>query len=292
MEERVPPTHPDDHDHNHNHNHNTSSKEDQEEEFDDHYNINHDKNNVNSKDKEDDKMQVIPSKKEGHATYIIQIPKDQIYRVPPPENAEIVERYRNPVHNNQKGRRRRCMYWLLSIFFVVAFIVSVIVCVHHFTLKPKNPTFSIKHLAIKHPTKPSSKNNTNSPGFQVSLETMNPNNINDIGYQQGNATLAYKGKEIGHGSFPALENEESGKSDSVDVILSGLSKGSLPKELEPQPHNKNTKPLNLNLSMSIPLNMKTWLFNKVVDVKVGCDFEVNFLGDNIKVLSQKCDIRK
>uniref|UniRef100_A0A803KLX4 Late embryogenesis abundant protein LEA-2 subgroup domain-containing protein n=2 Tax=Chenopodium quinoa TaxID=63459 RepID=A0A803KLX4_CHEQI len=243
-------------------------------------------------------MRIVPSTKQEnsnqqpHSTYIIQVPKDQIYRVPPPENAGIVEKYRNPVQNNQSGRRRRCAYWCLSIFLVVAFIVSVIVCVHHFTLSPKNPDFSIKRVIIKNPP-PSSKKNA-SPKLQVSLETTNPNSVNDIGYGQGNATLVYKGKAIGHGSYPALVNEGSGKSDSVDVVLAVSSKGGLPKELVSQSHNNKNrkKPLPFNLLFNIPLKLKTWLFTKKIDVKVGCKFEVSSVGEKIKILSQKCDIQK
>lgn len=132
----------------------------------------------------------------------------------------------------------------------------------------------------------------NPCNVQVSLETTNPNSVNDIGYAQGSATLAYKGKEIGHGSFPALENEAYGKSDSVDVLLKGLSKASLPKELQSQPQKNHNKPLNLNLSMNIPIKLKTWLFTKRTNVKVGCNFEVDSMGENIKVQSQKCDIQK
>lgn len=164
MEERVPRATPDD-----GNNHHHRSNEDQEEEFDDNDDIDHVKN-VPKNDKNDD-MQIVSSTRDDksniqpHATYIIQIPKDQIYRVPPPENAEIVERYRNPVLTDQRGRRR-CVYWFLSIFFVVAFLVSVIVCVNHFTLRPKNPTFSVKHLDIKHP-EPSSKKKASTDLFEV-----------------------------------------------------------------------------------------------------------------------------
>ncbi|KAK4434185.1 NDR1/HIN1-like protein 13 [Sesamum alatum] len=41
----------------------------------------------------------------GPATYVVQIPKDQIYRVPPPENAHMLEeRTRNP----PKKKRSSC----------------------------------------------------------------------------------------------------------------------------------------------------------------------------------------
>ncbi|CAO2832893.1 unnamed protein product [Amaranthus hypochondriacus] len=280
MEERVPTTSHDNH-----HNHQTSMHEaGQEDEFDDYYVI----DNVNrTKNNNDDQMPIIVP---PHDTYVILVPKDQIYRVPPPENAEIVEKYRNPVQINRSGRRL-CAYWSLSIVLVVAFIISVFICIHHFTLKPKNPTFYIKHFAIK--SRVHNKKN-HSLGFQVSMETSNPNSVNDIGYVEGIAILMYKGKKIGHGSFPRLGNQESGKTNTMEVKIATLSsKGGLPKELQPQSsNNKKSKPLNFNLLLNIPLKLKTWLYTKKVDVKVSCDFEVNSIGDNIKILSQKCDVQR
>lgn len=117
--------------------------------------------------------------------------------------------------------------------------------------------------------------------------------MNDIGYVEGNATLKYKGEVIGHGIFPALENEGSRRIESMDVIIATYSKGALPKELQFQnSNNKKNKSLNLNLLLSIPLKMKTWLYNKKVYVKVSRNFEIISIANNIKVLSQKCNVQK
>ncbi|KAJ8428447.1 hypothetical protein Cgig2_024108 [Carnegiea gigantea] len=199
-------------------------------------------------------------------TYIVQIPKDQIYRVPPPEHAKIVERYRNPATN--RGRSR-CMCWCLSVFFTLAFIIMVISCVARFTLSPKPPTFSVKHLVVKHPEK------LGPPGFQITVETDNPNSNNDIEYGTGTATLCHKDKEVAKGGFPPLDNVGPGKVGSMDVVLEGSRKAELPE--------KPKSPLTLDLEMSIPAKMKTWLFTKKKDMNIECEFEVNSLGDNVKL---------
>ncbi|CAO2837180.1 unnamed protein product [Amaranthus hypochondriacus] len=143
MKERDPSTNLDNHDHHHR----VSNNEDEDQDkFDNYFNIYHVKDGTKISD--DDKKQIIRSNSLSHNTYIVQVPKDQIYRIPPPENAEIVKRYQNPVQTSRNGRVR-CAYWSLSIIFVVAFIISVFVCVHHFTLKLKYPNFSIKHLLLR-----------------------------------------------------------------------------------------------------------------------------------------------
>ncbi|KAK9736051.1 hypothetical protein RND81_04G246800 [Saponaria officinalis] len=239
----------------------------------------------NNNNKKDELMQIFPSHGTSPiATYIVQIPRDQIYRVPPPENAKIVQRYSNPVQNAQQGgRRRRCAYWFLSILFGVAFIISVIVCVHKFTLSPKPPSFSVTHVLLKH-------NKNASPVFQVSMETMNPNIVNDVGYKQGSVRLSYKGKQIGKGHFPAFANLAPGKSNPVDMTLLGST---LPNDFDNRKSrsNKANKTLNMELSMNIPVNMKTWLWTNSLDLDVKCDFEAESTGsDHFQIESQNCHV--
>ncbi|KAK2358789.1 NDR1/HIN1 protein [Trifolium repens] len=56
-------------------------------------------------------------------TYVIQVPKDQTYRFPPPENAR---RYAN--YTRRKTRRNRCcccLCWLISILFILVVLVAI-----------------------------------------------------------------------------------------------------------------------------------------------------------------------
>lgn len=56
-------------------------------------------------------------------TYVIQIPKDQVYRVPPPENAR---RYAN--YNRRKTRRCGfccCLCWLIGLLFILIVLLGI-----------------------------------------------------------------------------------------------------------------------------------------------------------------------
>lgn len=68
-------------------------------------------------------------------TYVVQIPKDKIYRVPPPENALIAERHRNNRgnnNNNNSNTNKRCcsrrLCWLLC-FVVLVLLLGLIALV-------------------------------------------------------------------------------------------------------------------------------------------------------------------
>ncbi|KAJ6930476.1 NDR1/HIN1-like protein 13 [Populus alba x Populus x berolinensis] len=45
-------------------------------------------------------------------TYVIQIPRDQIYRFPPPGNASVAQRQRNPHQKKHKSCCGRSCFWL------------------------------------------------------------------------------------------------------------------------------------------------------------------------------------
>ncbi|RWW13302.1 hypothetical protein GW17_00022993 [Ensete ventricosum] len=67
-------------------------------------------------------------------TYVVRVPKDpQVYRVPPPENAKLAERYRN--QNKSRRRGSPCLKWILGVAFLVLLLNRG--CHRHFLLRGK-----------------------------------------------------------------------------------------------------------------------------------------------------------
>ncbi|XVF36736.1 hypothetical protein REPUB_Repub19eG0083900 [Reevesia pubescens] len=67
-------------------------------------------------------VQIKPETAFRPGTYVVQVPKDQIYRVPPPENALIAERHRSNHQGNKIDNRGCCsrrLIWLLSFVILV-----------------------------------------------------------------------------------------------------------------------------------------------------------------------------
>ncbi|XWS21527.1 hypothetical protein CRYUN_Cryun30bG0061800 [Craigia yunnanensis] len=70
-------------------------------------------------------------------TYVVQVPKDQIYRVPPPEN-ELIARYRNTHQGNNIDNRRCCSRpwtWLLALVILVLVLAIIAGIVYMYIIK-------------------------------------------------------------------------------------------------------------------------------------------------------------
>ncbi|KAK9990214.1 hypothetical protein SO802_025199 [Lithocarpus litseifolius] len=164
-------------------------------------------------------------------TYVIQIPKDQIYRIPPPENALFVERHgKKPVEKKNKARPK-CWVWIIgSILAVLALIIALILVTLSIVYRSKSPSFSVAHVLVKY-AQNSTHKHSQSAGYTISLKANNPNEIMGIDYDSGGVvTLSSEGKKIATGEFPSLEQGENGFK-KIKVFLKG-TKETLPKEIE------------------------------------------------------------
>ncbi|CAK8578814.1 unnamed protein product [Lathyrus sativus] len=212
--------------------------------------------------------------------YIVQFPKDQVYRVPPSENALIVERYRNiPKTKDEKKRRFCCCCFSLRCFLTIAIIlitifaiVGIAIALLFLIFNPAGPTFAINHFELKNVTGP--------PHYEISLRAKNPNQRLGIIYQSSDVSLLFEDNEVATGKFPSLS--EQGRQAMTQFKADVTGKHPLPK-------TKNT-PLNLELDMNLrvrmtALRLRTWIMN----ANVVCKFKVTNLGSDTRILSQRCD---
>ncbi|KAJ9167036.1 hypothetical protein P3X46_021718 [Hevea brasiliensis] len=215
-------------------------------------------------------------------TYVVQVPKDQIYRVPPPENALIVERRRNP---ESKKLGHRCSAQLFC-FILIAFVVIATTLAIGFSfslLKAKNPEFQVQRLVV-------SSSSHSNPDYNVMLKVHNPNGKSGILYVQGGvASLFFEEQIMAAGKFPIF-NQDENNSTEIGIALKG-SKIMLPNNIKKS--MKSTKPkvnLSFSLKMNVPARMKTNSF-KIGDTKlvIICEFKVDTLAKGTQILSQQCE---
>ncbi|XP_021817295.1 NDR1/HIN1-like protein 13 [Prunus avium] len=219
-------------------------------------------------------------------TYIVRVPKDQIYRMPPPEHATIVERHRGSGVN-----KKSCSYCCLGIIaFIILFIITLVAVILTMLAKSGDPKFSVERVVVK--------GKLGRPDYNVTLEARNPNSRVAIVYKDGGgASLYFKQKKIANGKYPSLY-QGSGKSKEVALVLHG-SNMKLPKEIEKSlesSHSSTYKKghrVSLSLNMDIPARMRIGTLNsRSRKFHVTCDITVDTLAKGTKVLKQECQTER
>ncbi|PNT21626.1 hypothetical protein POPTR_009G158900v4 [Populus trichocarpa] len=219
-------------------------------------------------------------------TYVIQIPKDQVYRVPPPENAQRFERL-----SRRKPRRSHCcccLCWFLSFLAAFLFLVGLAAAILYLVFRPESPDYSIERVSISGLNLTSS--GPISPEFNVTVRANNPNNKIGIYYEKGSSVNVYNdGVKMAAGSLPVFYQDKNNvtvfvtslKGSAIELtsgvrtaLVNGVSKGTVP----------------FNLALRAPVkfkvgSVKTWK----ITVKVDCDLTVDKLTASAKIGSKSCD---
>ncbi|KAL5977550.1 hypothetical protein ACLOJK_024933 [Asimina triloba] len=223
------------------------------------------------------------------SSYVIQVPKDQIYRYPPPENPR----------GHQKSRRSRsccrCISWTLGLLVLLVILVGIAAGVLYLVFRPKNPSYSIEDLSIKGLNLSRSSNQSSlmlSPEFNVTVSAENPNGKISIYYEKGSsASVSYSGVELCNGVLPVFY--QGSKNVTVfqtaltgnGVVLSATKRGALVA-------NQQGGNIPLEVDLRVPVKVKfevvkTW----TLTFKVGCDLTVDELTENAKIVSKACRVR-
>ncbi|KAF8395610.1 hypothetical protein HHK36_019560 [Tetracentron sinense] len=194
-------------------------------------------------------------------TYVFQIPKDQIYRLPPPENAYHFKNY------TRRGKNRRnpcccCLYWILGIISLLILLIAIAAGVFYLVFQPKAPIYSVEKVSVRGFNLALSSL-TVSPEFDVTVKAENPNKKIGIFYEKGSSvTVSHSNVKLCTGAVPAFHQP----SNNVTIFRTAL-KGSGIK-LTSQVHGALTEeqrggkiPLGLNLRVPVRIkvaSVKSW----------------------------------
>lgn len=224
-------------------------------------------------------------------TYVIQIPKDQVYRVPPPENAR-----RQGQYDSRKSRRSPCccrfFCWLIGLFFILVVLLGIAAGVLYLVFRPKAPDYTVDRISVKgmNLTSLSASAAAISPEFDVAVRADNPNKKIGIYYEKDSSVqVFYKDVRLCNGALPAFYQP----SNNVTVFQTALKGSDI--ELRStdlnalvDAENKRKVPITLKLRAPVKIkvgSVKTWK----ITVKVDCDITVDKLTAQAKVVSKDCD---
>ena len=223
-------------------------------------------------------------------TYVIQIPKDQVYRVPPPENARRYDQYTR--RKNPRSSCCCCLCWLIGLLLILVILLGITAGVLYLIFRPEAPDYTINSVAIKGINLTSLALSTTafSPEFDVAVRANNPNDKIGIYYEKDSSVeIYYNDVSLCSGSLPAFF-QPSNNITVFQTLLkaSGVELRSTDVKTLVDAQKKGKVPLNLKLRAPVKLrvgSVKTWK----ITVKVNCDVTVDKLMAQAKIVSKKCD---
>ncbi|XP_054805026.1 NDR1/HIN1-like protein 13 [Prosopis cineraria] len=230
-----------------------------------------------------------------HHTYVVQVPKDQVYRVPPPKNTVIAAQHRKPTNKKNPNTCYRSSWFFISLAILI--VIALIITALYFIFKPKLPQFFVTKFEVKKPpttttTTTSKKNAYWVPHYLVSMRAENPNGRSGLSYaKDGGVSMYYNSIAVATGKFPGLD-QEPGDSSPVKIELSGSKDRPLNADMR---RSMNTTSKS-HVAISFELEMKLEVKGRIGGIKiyrmnptVNCKIKMSSLRDDARVLSQECN---
>ncbi|VVB16909.1 unnamed protein product [Arabis nemorensis] len=219
-------------------------------------------------------------------TYVIELPKNQIFRVPPPENAHRYE-YLSRRKPNQTSCRR-CFCYSLTAVLILLVLAAAAVGILFLVYRPQKPQFSVSGFSVAGINLTSSSPIT--PVIEAKVRSQNGNGNIGLIYVEGIAAeVFYNGTKLGNGVFAALKQPAK----NVTVMTTALKgsriqlTSSLRKELT-ESQKKGKVPFNLRIEAPVKFKVgavTTW----TMTVKVDCKITVDKLTASATVITEICD---
>ncbi|ESR59618.1 NDR1/HIN1-like protein 13 [Citrus sinensis] len=223
-------------------------------------------------------------------TYVIQVPKDQIYRVPPPENADRIKGLSRRRRKSRSTTTCCCFRFCCCSLLLLVLLLAIAAGVFYLVFRPESPNYSVDGVSIAglNLTSPSS---VVSPRFDVSVTADNPNDKIGIYYERGSSVeVSYKDVALCDGEWPQFY-QPSNNVTVFKTLLKGSSielTSSMRKDLVAAQTSGKTVPFKVNLRVPVKIkvgSVKTW----TIKVKVRCDLTVDKLTSQSKIVSKDCD---
>ncbi|PIN06897.1 hypothetical protein CDL12_20540 [Handroanthus impetiginosus] len=218
--------------------------------------------------------------------YVVQLPREQILRYPPPENARKIEAFKR--HKNRRSCCRRCCCCTLCLLLFLIVAAAVSAGVMYLVFNFKSPKYTVTNISINGMNLTSAA--PISPGFDVSIRAENPNGKVSIYYLNHSAVnVFYKDVKLSDGVLPAFYQPKK----NVTVLRTSLRGsdvvfGSAVKTALRNGQKQGKVPLVLNVEAPVKIkvgSVKTW----EITVKVKCDVVVDALNKKANILSKDCD---
>ncbi|KAI5003295.1 hypothetical protein ZWY2020_030455 [Hordeum vulgare] len=227
-------------------------------------------------------------------TYVVQVPKDKVFRVPPPENARLFQHYtRRAKRRAGCSCLRACLYLavaLLSLAVLLAAAVGAVYRVRPGSRRTRR-VLAVSGLAgVGNASAPGAI----SPGFAATVRADNSANGKvGVHYESAGSRVAvsYEGVSLADGAWPAFYQAPGNvtvfvaRAKGAGIRFSERERGQMAaaERLKSVPFDVDvTVPVRLQLG-----GVRTW----ALPVTVRCAMAVDRLAASAKVVSRSCDVK-
>ncbi|KAF8751283.1 hypothetical protein HU200_012160 [Digitaria exilis] len=227
-------------------------------------------------------------------TYVVQVPKDKVFRVPPPENARLFEHY-----TRRAKRRRGCSCvrvctCVLAGLLTLAVLLAALAGVMYLVFMPKRPAYTVQALAVSGLAGVGNASSSAfSPEFDATVRADNPNGKIGVSYDgdKSRVSVSYGGVPLAAGEWPAFYQGPRNV-----TVFAARAKGSgirLSRSLRGQmaaAERLRSVPFDVDVEVPVRLQLgkvKTW----AVTARARCTVAVDGLAAGAKVVSRACDVK-
>jgi hypothetical protein len=227
-----------------------------------------------------------------NGTYIIQIPKEQILRTPPPENVHRAKVYaRRPI---RRRMMRRCCCSMIASLLCLIIAFGATAGILYLIVRPKAPSYSLKSVNMTgiDPVL-TSASVTLSPVIEATIEADNMKNKRlSVLYQSGGTVdLYFEDTKLCSGAWPKFRQ---GPKNITEVGLQMTGSGLLltADTRDALVSNQKNKSVSFTVHAKVPVKVKygpltTWK----ITAKVKCDITVDGISGEMSVLKKDCSAK-
>ncbi|KAF0892096.1 hypothetical protein E2562_013478 [Oryza meyeriana var. granulata] len=232
-------------------------------------------------------------------TYVVQMPKDKVFRVPPLENARLFEHYTRRAKRRGRCSCVRVCSWLLLTLVALAVALAVFAAVIYVVFKPRQPTYTLQSLAVSGlggivgNASSSSAPVAFAPEFDATVRADNPNGKIGVHYEGDGSHVAvsYSGVRLADGAWPAFYQGPRNVTVLVATVKgSGIRFSDRLLEEIAAAGRLRSVPFDVDITVPVRLQLgevRTW----AVPVRVRCTVAVDRLAADAKVVSKSCGVK-
>ncbi|CAA0824363.1 Late embryogenesis abundant (LEA) hydroxyproline-rich glycoprotein family [Striga hermonthica] len=222
------------------------------------------------------------------ATYIVQLPREQILRHPPPENAKRMAALTRREDRRRRSCCRRCCCLVLCLIAVLVVLAAVSAVSLYLVFDFKSPKYAVTAVSVRgvNLTSPAPI----SPRIAVSIRAENSNSkVGIYCLRDSAAGVYYGGVELSNGALPQFYQPRK----NVTVVRAPLAwsgvelRGAVVTALR-NAQRRRTVPLVVRVEAPVRFKVgsaNTW--EMMIELK--CDVVLDSFTLRAEVLSQKCD---